>query len=63
MPSFVDSSVNIVDNESSSSSATSSSASLLLDYSSYDWVDPTVLKIPTRLWDPDKLDAFFFFFF
>jgi len=57
MPSFVASSGNVVDDESSSTRTTSGSASLLRTTPSYDRVDPTVLKIPTRLKDSDKLDA------
>jgi len=57
MSSSVDSSGNVVDNESSSTHTASGSASRLSDDPSYDWVDPVVLKIPTRLTDSDKLDV------
>jgi len=58
MSSSVDSSDNVVDIESFVTRTASGGASQLSDGLSYDWVDPTVLKIPTRLRDSDKLDQF-----
>jgi len=64
MSSSVDSSDNVANIESSVTRTASGSAiegsesSQSSDDPSYDWVDPLVLKIPTRLRDSDSLDQF-----
>jgi len=64
MSSFVDSSHNVVNIESSVTRAAScnvregSASSYSSGGPSYDWVDPSVLKIPTKLRDFDSLDQF-----
>jgi len=58
MSSSVDSSRSVANIESFVTHTTSGSASQSSDDPSYDWVDPLVLKIPTRIRNADSLDQF-----
>jgi len=55
MPSFVASSRSV---DSSLTRTASGSASQSLDDPSYDWVDPSILQIPTKIRTADDLDEF-----
>jgi len=56
MSASVDSSSSVVKSESSVNRTASGSASQSSNGPSYDWVDPSVLKIPTRIRSADSLD-------
>jgi len=55
MPSSVESSCSV---DSSVTRTASGSASQSSDNPSYDWVDPSVLRIPTKIKTADDLDKF-----
>jgi len=58
MPSCVESSHNVGNVESFVTHTPSGSARQSSDDLSYDWVNPSVLKIPTRIRTSDSLDQF-----
>jgi len=60
MSTFVDSSNNVANIESSVIHTASGSASQSSEGPCYDWVDLSVLKIPTRLRNADNLNQFIF---